>query len=394
MDWISEQQSPLERGTGLVIGLANIASLRPAKDGMSARNALEVIVHESLQRPPCVISFSGGRDSSAILAVATHVARRDGLALPIPVSLTFPECDTADETDWQEIVVRHLGLPDWERPAITHELDIIGPIAAAVLQTHGVQWPFNAFFHVPIFDRARGGSVLSGVGGDETFSSGWSWDRENALLRGSTQPKPLDPIRLAVSVAPRPIRGAFLRLRARSKRPETRPAWLRPQAFAAVSAARARVAAAESLSFSSCVCRVSWRMQSRLRGARSMHDLAKERDVQYQAPFFDERFLGALTAERGWRMFDSRSAAMDELFGDLLPMRVRSRSTKAWFDIVFFNRYARAFAAQWDGSGVDIDYVDPDELRRGWMNDEEPDARTYGLLQGAWLAQQRVSLGG
>lgn len=380
--------SPLERGAGLVIGLADIPPLTPAPRGATARESVEEVVGEALRRPPCVISFSGGRDSSAILAVAAHVARRDGLPLPVPVSLTFPECASSQETEWQEVVVRHLDLPDWERPTFSDELDILGPIAAQVLRRHGVQWPFNAFFHVPILELARGGSVLSGAGGDEAFSSGWAWGRENLVLQRRRPPRPLDPVRVCASVAPKPVRAAFLRMRERSAHSAPRPPWMRPAAFSAIAAEGDRVADAESLSFSRSVRRALWRTRSRLVGTASMQALATERGVAYNAPFFDARFLSALVRERGWRVFDSRTAAMDHLFGDLLPTETRARSGKAWFDTAFFNRHARAFVAKWDGSGVDAAYVDPNALRVAWLTEDEPDARTYALLQAAWLAGQ------
>ena len=66
-----------------------------------------------LSRPPRIVSFSGGRDSSLVLAVVIRVARREGLPLPIPV--TVRPAGDADhvEAGWQELVVRDLGLDDW-----------------------------------------------------------------------------------------------------------------------------------------------------------------------------------------------------------------------------------------------------------------------------------------
>ena len=51
----------------------------PEPGGLGVRGALEAAVLPALQRPPCLVSFSGGRDSSAVLAVAADVARRHGL---------------------------------------------------------------------------------------------------------------------------------------------------------------------------------------------------------------------------------------------------------------------------------------------------------------------------
>jgi asparagine synthase (glutamine-hydrolysing) len=345
------------------------------------------VVTVALSRPPCVVSFSGGRDSSAVLAAATHVARRDGLELPVPVSLTFPECASADEHEWQAMVVRHLGLPDWQRLTFHDELDIIGPVASGVLRRHGALWPFNAHFHVPIMDIARGGSVLSGVFGDELLSAGWAWRRENLVLQRAAPPRPADGVRALVALGPAAGRAAFLRARARrtAATQPTRPPWLRPAAFEAVLAERSAATARESLSLRRSVRQALWPLRSRVIGQRSMNLLARDRDVHYVAPFAQPEVVASLIRERGWRMFASRTAAMDALFGDLLPGELAARSTKAWFDTAFFHRHARAFAGGWDGSGVDPAYVDVEELRRGWIHDPEPDARTYSLLQQAWL---------
>ena len=45
--------------------------------------------------------------SSAVLAVAVHVARREGLAEPIPITKVFPDVPTTEEQSWQE---RHRAL--------------------------------------------------------------------------------------------------------------------------------------------------------------------------------------------------------------------------------------------------------------------------------------------
>src|SRR3954470_25068106 len=104
---------PLEVASGLVFGLdPNSAGLSGAEVA-SPRAALESAVLRALCRPPCVVSFSGGRDSSAILALATAVARREGLPLPIPATHRFEDVPLSHETSWQEQVVSHLGLENW-----------------------------------------------------------------------------------------------------------------------------------------------------------------------------------------------------------------------------------------------------------------------------------------
>ena len=95
----------------------------------------------ALERPPCGVAFSGGRDSSLVLAVAVHVARREGLPEPIPITRVFPDVSESDEQLWQERVVRHLGLREWHRVTVHDELDVMGPHATAHLREHGIVWP-------------------------------------------------------------------------------------------------------------------------------------------------------------------------------------------------------------------------------------------------------------
>jgi asparagine synthase (glutamine-hydrolysing) len=88
--------------------------------------AIEQVLTEALSRAPCVLSFSGGRDSSALLAAAVHVARREGLDLPIPATLVFPQSEDSNEDEWQAIVLRHLGVTEWDRFEIHQEFAASG----------------------------------------------------------------------------------------------------------------------------------------------------------------------------------------------------------------------------------------------------------------------------
>jgi asparagine synthase (glutamine-hydrolysing) len=76
---------------------------RPRNIGHPA-DALRAALRPALERAPCVIGFSGGRDSSLLLALAVHEARRHGLALPIAVTLEFDGEDSR-EREWQELVL-------------------------------------------------------------------------------------------------------------------------------------------------------------------------------------------------------------------------------------------------------------------------------------------------
>lgn len=113
----------LEIASGLVFGLAPPERLPSAREAGTPLEALERSIMPALLRPPCLVSFSGGRDSSTILALAVRLARREGLELPIPATNRFPSAAQSDDVEWQERVVVHLGLTDWVRA--DHTLSLI-----------------------------------------------------------------------------------------------------------------------------------------------------------------------------------------------------------------------------------------------------------------------------
>ena len=201
--------SALELAGGYVGGLdASVPHALPSvPPGLTPLEALEEAVLPALARARCFVSFSGGRDSSLVLAAATMAARRHGHHPPVPVSLRFRGSETSDESEWQELVVRHLGLGDWRRLEFDDELDYVGPVAAAAHDRHGVLHPFNAHFHVPVFEQAAGGIVLTGSGGDDLFLA-WRWQREAQILAGRERPRPSDLRRLAYFAAPLRVRRA------------------------------------------------------------------------------------------------------------------------------------------------------------------------------------------
>ena len=86
--------------------------------------------------------------------------------------------------------MRHLGLHDWLRIDVTDDLDLVGPVAAPLLRRFGPLWPPNSHFGGLLAAHARGGTFVTGVGGDELFEpSGQPAAR--ALLSGGW-PRPGD----------------------------------------------------------------------------------------------------------------------------------------------------------------------------------------------------------
>lgn len=280
--------------------------------GLEPRAALAQSIVAALSRPPCVVSFSGGRDSSLVLALAVDSARREGFPLPIPVTARPAGDADPEEAEWQEIVVRNLGLEDWERVEMGEELDCVGPEAQRVLLRHGILWPANVYFHLPQLQRAAGGSVLTGVGGDEVFSSS-GWARVRAVLGGRARPEPRDALRLAAALAP-----VAVRTRVQIARSDVELGWLRPAAQRAVVAAVAGEAAAEPVRWRQ---RFDWLLGlSHLEvGTRSLDALAGDFDVEMRHPFLDAAFVGTLASLPRRRRFTDRTDALRTLFGDLLP---------------------------------------------------------------------------
>ena len=367
--------------TGLPLGLESepICPLSP-DSGSDPRRALEAVMAAALARPPCVVSFSGGRDSSAVLAVAAQVARREGLADPIPITLRFPGIASTDESRWQETIIAHLELRDWERIEIGEELDYLGEVAQGVLRTHGLLYPANAHLHLSIFQRAAGGQVLTGLDGDGLLG-GWRWARAQAVLHGRARPQSRDAARIALALAPPRVRRPVMGLRSvMTERP-----WIRDEVRPALTSVLLAEAAAEPRRWDARLAHYARQRYLHLTD-QSLRLLAAPHHVTVVHPLLDGAFLGALARAGGARGFGSRTEAMEALFGDLLPRELIGRRTKAEFSGGVWRTQARAFAERWDGTGLDP-RVDPQRLRDEWRS-ATPWFGANTLLQAAWLSSR------
>ncbi|MFC4943919.1 asparagine synthase-related protein [Pseudonocardia sp. GCM10023141] len=365
----------LETAGGWVHGYE--ADPLPPAYGMSPRAALDLILCEYLRRTPCMVAFSGGRDSSVLLAAATAVARREGLPDPVPITLTYPDVPDTDESTWQRQVLDHLGLTERVVLVVDDEHDPIGPVAAPLLRAYGVMWPPNVTPTWRMLDAARGGALLTGEGGDEVFGlkritpltkTLKSWGRVAPTVYADT----------ARALAP-----AALRRRAFLRDPYLRP-WVRPEVEQILSRRDADDIAFQSLHAG----RGAWQFAARRcarRGYQTVRALADDLDVEYLQAFAEPGLVASVAAAAGFWGWTGRTATMRALFGDLLPRSVLERSTKAVFTHAVFTERTREFARGWTGDGVDTALVDPEALRRNWLSDS-PHAPTMGLLQQAWLA--------
>ena len=373
--------SHLELASGYVGGVdeSTPRAVPSVAAGLTPLAALEQAVLPAFERGRCFVSFSGGRDSSAVLAAAAAAARRHGLDPPIPVSLRFRGSETADESEWQELLVRHLGLDDWIRLEFDDELDYVGPVAAAAHARHGVLYPFNAHFHAPVFEQAAGGTVFTGSGGDDLFLA-WRWQREAWIASGRARPRLRDLPRFAYFAAPLALRrAAVARITGRKYR------WLSPlgrRRFAAAVAGDAD----EPRRFDA---RTAWlsRRRYRARTKRSFDLLAADAGARCETPLLEPRFLSAVARAGGRSGFGDRTAAMRALFGTLLPDELLARPTKAVLTDAFLGEHTAAFLRGWDGTTPFPDLIDTAGLRAAWAPGEN--LRPRLLLQATALAARR-----
>jgi Asparagine synthase len=377
----SSQLTGLELASGLVLGEDPDAKPLPEVDpSLDPVDALGEAIIPLLERPPCLVAFSGGRDSSAVLAVATAVARREGLDLPIPITQRFPRAAAADESDWQEMVINHVKPPDWHRQVVLDELDFIGPVATQLLLRHGVLWPPNSHGLLPMLQQARGGSLLTGLDGDSVFRT-WRWARAASVLGLGVRPGPRDALRIALAIAPRSAR----RWRLRRKDPlELR--WLRSDALEKVQRIFFAQAAGEPFKWDR---RIHWLARQRYLAVtgHSARLIADRAGATIGHPLLDPRFLASLACAGGALGFGDVNRVMHAQFGSLLPAEVVARRDKVGFDEVFWGRRSREFMTTWAGRRVPIEFVDDHGLLETWR-EPTPHAASSAVLQALWLANE------
>jgi hypothetical protein len=309
-------------------------------------------------------------------------ARRSGLALPVPVTLEF-DGENSRESEWQELVLAHLGLRDWIRLPQGSDLDLVGPVAADGLRRHGLTYPGNAHMVVPLASVARGGSVVTGFAGDDVLGE-WPFEGIAAMVARRRAPQTGDLKRLARWMAPASLRAD----RYATGRRWVRLSWLRPPHDRQ---------AAEMIAADMAGSPRTWRGRMEWLGRRRMWPIAQRamdlhaarHDARTYSPLLDRSFLAALGNAGGRLGIGDRTAVMRRLAGDLLPPALLERESKAEFSESYFGVHTRRFAQAWDGhSGIDENVVDGEALRAMWLS-EHPHGLSAALLQSAWLATHR-----
>jgi Asparagine synthase len=370
------QWSRVELALGMPLGVVATKLALPVTTS-TPRQDLERVIDEQFETERQVfVCFSGGRDSSAVLALAVHVARRRGAPLPIPVTLRFTGHPESDESQWQELVVDHLGLSEWiviERP----DADLLDPSITDLLAARGLFYPSQIGSYLPIVAAASGGVVLTGEGGDESFG-GWQ-------LRPAMHPVAWGPLSAAKTAAIAMLIHGPAAAKHWYRRRGQSQTWLTEPGRRAVESALDDRSEIEPL---------GWRNYLAWSFARRAWDLAQHTlagvsdasQCRIVHPLAEPSLLGALAASWSKRGPADRTDVMHAVVGDLLPRAIIEREDKAVLASVFIGDRSKAFIEEWDGSGVDAEWVDAEVLRHVWAR-RYPYAGSFNLLHQAWLAR-------
>jgi asparagine synthase (glutamine-hydrolysing) len=214
-----------------------------------------------------------------------------------------------------------------------------------------------------MLEAAAGGTLLTGIGGDELWASACA-----PVLRRR---------RRLLSLAPVAVRRAVLAPRLTLPFP-----WVRPQGIRAAQRALADDRARLPRDVHGRMARTH-RTRYFAVGGSALERLAADAGARIEHPLHDLRVWGAVAGAAPAHGFSTKADAIQATAGDVLPPETITRRTKASFDAVFFTEHARAFTREWDGSGVP-DVVDAAALAEHWRG-ASPDAHTFTLLQALWL---------
>ncbi|MDV6304439.1 asparagine synthase-related protein [Rhodococcus cerastii] len=359
--------------------------LRRRRPQSSPIEILDRILMEALSKTPCVIAFSGGRDSSLLLARAAMVAKKHGLPRPVALTHRYPAEDTdAQETEWQNRVIDHLRLLDlpleWVINDVSTEFDILGKPLTNLLAANGRPF-YPPASGSTLFDCkfASGGSVVTGEFGDELFGSSRSYRFRRAVSAFRlSEPKTIKGV-------VRPLLRTMRAVDVDEITQLTGVSWLTTEERALFLQDTKR---AVDDSF-------GWRGEVRRKlTLRNLDVFVETRDRIAELfdclavdPFLDYKFIESWLDWVGYFGM-SRETAMSVLSDGLLPESVITRRGKAFFNRSRFGDETRKFLANWNGDGTSNPHVDAELMQAVWTQKLVP-LQSALLLQQAWLASRR-----
>lgn len=348
-------------------------------DPTPPRAALESVLLALLQRGRVSVAFSGGIDSSGLLCLTADVARRHGLPDPVPVTSRFPHAPETDESEWQELVIRHLDLTDWVRVDVGEDAELLGPPATRALLRHGVRWPALLHMQEVTMAAVPGTIHVMGNGGDEltfpTRAGTLQLLRDGRLVRD----------RAAAAAILHDLRPQLQRFRPGA---DARvPHWVRPDARRLVASLLRNHPHTEGFRWRAELERrtnAPWA----LRGHANVVEQGAELGVEIVQPLTSPAVIASMLSAAGrWGPTDRSEGAL-LLYGDTMPAAVRGRRDKVNFVNVVIGEATREFIRTWDGHGLPDELVDPSLVRAEW-DKPQPRYSSFALLQHAWLQQQR-----
>jgi asparagine synthase (glutamine-hydrolysing) len=335
-----------------------------------------------LDDQPCYVSFSGGRDSSLVLAAAVVACRERDHPPPIPVTYRFPNIPMTREDSAQEEVLVALRLS----ARIVLELvdvDLLGPATTQMLCDYGPLWPAQALATAGCLRGLEPGLFLTGEGGDDVLGPR-RITRAARLLRMLVREQSV-----SARATSRAFADAFAPTTARTTAVQRRieshygPSWLEPALRHDLVRKAAQLEAHEPARPSGWprfYLGLPW-VAVRLSNLRTLH---AQIGFRWNAPLLSPTFLGAVIAHTHWWEYQDRAALLCRHFADLVPDLVLARQTKASFGTAFFGETTRAFARDWDGAGVPPG-VDAVRLRAEWLS-AQPHVASASLVHYVWLA--------
>ena len=299
----------------------------------------------------------------------------------MPITRVFPGITEAEESAWQERVVRHLGLGEWHRVVLHDEVDAIGPLARTRLVEHGVLWPPNLAGDVPLIEAVPGGSVIDGEGGDEVL--GDESHRVAEVQQLVREPWPLRKRRLRAALeAAAPARVRTSRAR---RHWASQLTWLTPAGRELWLDTLAREEGQRPLSYAASLLMVP-RKRKQVLAARNRRLLAARSDVEITSPLLHQDFIRALARRGGALGPGDRTAVLRGLVPDLLPDDVLARTSKGEYTRCYMGRPTREFAARLVRGGRRSRSWSSPTTCGGCGRRRTPAAPTAALLQAAWLA--------